>query len=246
MDLNKFSLNSSPAVRFLAAALGGLLLSASFPPLGMAWAAWIAPGLILFSGLGARSGRAFRIGFVAGLVHFLSSLYWLLNMPFTWHGIPVAPGAGWLALSAYCALYPAIWVWLCWQFFPGTCGTADQFVATGWLRRLVWAFAAGAIWNRPGIRPRENVDRLPVEFRGRVAISIAAPDSNRGHCRHIRRFLFGCLGPPYRCAARPWPWRGGLRRKACGPARDCLCSLWLAWRVLAPANWPPFQRRPKS
>ncbi len=166
MDLNKFSLNSSPAVRFLAAALGGLLLSASFPPLGMAWAAWIAPGLILFSGLGARSGRAFRIGFVAGLVHFLSSLYWLLNMPFTWHGIPVAPAAGWLALSAYCALYPAIWVWLCWQFFPGTCGTADQFVATGWLRRLVWAFAAGAIWTALEFARGRMLTGFPWNFVG--------------------------------------------------------------------------------
>ncbi|MGP8198633.1 MAG: apolipoprotein N-acyltransferase [Limisphaerales bacterium] len=146
MALTKFSLNSSPAVRFIAAALGGVLLSASFPPLGMAWAAWIAPGVILISGFGGERGRAFQMGFVAGLVHFLSSLYWLVNMPFAWHGIPIAPAAGWLALSAYCALYPAVWVWLCWKVFPGDCATADQFAATGWLPRLAWAFVAGAIW----------------------------------------------------------------------------------------------------
>ncbi|MGD0812340.1 MAG: apolipoprotein N-acyltransferase [Verrucomicrobiota bacterium] len=147
MALTKFWLNSSPAVRFFAAVLGGVLLSASFAPLGMAWAAWIAPGVILFSSFGGKSARAFGMGFVAGLVHFLSSLYWLLNMPFAWHGIPIAPAAGWLALSAYCALYPAIWVWLCWKFFPGPCATADQFAATGCLRRLAWAFVAGAFWT---------------------------------------------------------------------------------------------------
>ena len=103
--------------------------------------------MILFSGFGASSGRAFRMGFLAGLVHFLSSLYWLLNMPFAWHGIPIAPAAGWLALSAYCALYPAVWVWLCWKLFPGDCATPDQFAATGWLQRLAWAFVAGAIWT---------------------------------------------------------------------------------------------------
>ncbi len=230
MDLKKFSLNSIPR-RFLAAALGGLLLSASLPPLGLAWAAWIAPGLILFSGLGAGrahlnfwrcfgkgadlkplaprkrgegqgegfpknasspqpsppqvcggegetqvaqkvrcaragSGQAFRIGFVAGLVHFLSSLYWLLNIPFRWHGLPLGPGLGWLALSAYCALYPALWVWLCWKFFPGSCGTADQFLATGWLRRLAWAFAAGAIWTALEFARGTMLTGFPWNFVG--------------------------------------------------------------------------------
>ena len=146
MALNKFSLKSVPGGRFMAAAMGGILLSASFAPMGQAWAAWIAPGLILFSSLGARSGQAFWIGFVAGWIHFLSSLHWLLHMPFTWHGIPLAPGLGWLALSAYCALYPAVWVWLCWKMFPGK-SDADQFVATNWLRRLAWAFTAGAVWT---------------------------------------------------------------------------------------------------
>jgi apolipoprotein N-acyltransferase len=143
MALNKISLNSG---RFMAAALGGLLLSTSFPLPGMAWAAWIAPGLILFSALGARGGRAFWIGFTGGLVHFLSSLYWLLNMPFTWHGLPLAPALGWLALSAYCALYPAVWVWLCWKTFPGKSGV-DPFLDTGRMRRLAWTMVAGAIWT---------------------------------------------------------------------------------------------------
>jgi apolipoprotein N-acyltransferase len=165
MALNKFSLNSVPGGRFVAAALGGLLLSASFPPLGMAWAAWMAPGLILFSSLGCRSGQAFRIGFVAGLVHFLSSLYWLLNMPFTWHGVPLAPGLGWLALSSYCALYPAIWVWLCWKLFPGTSG-ADGFLSTGWLRRLAWTFAAGAIWTALEFARGRMLTGFPWNFVG--------------------------------------------------------------------------------
>jgi apolipoprotein N-acyltransferase len=90
--------------------------------------------------------RAFWLGFVAGWVHFLSSLYWLLHMPFTWHGIPLAPALGWLVLSAYCAIYPAIWVWLCWKLFPGERG-ANQFLSTHCLRRVAWTFAAGALWT---------------------------------------------------------------------------------------------------
>jgi apolipoprotein N-acyltransferase len=145
--LNKQWLNSSSPVRFVIAAIGGLLLSASFPPFGLASAAWIAPGVILFSALGAKGGRAFRIGFVGGFVHFLSSLFWLVNMPFAWHGIPIAPAAAWMALSAYCALYLATWVWLCWKIFPGNCSTLDQFVNSSRLRRSIWAIAVAAAWT---------------------------------------------------------------------------------------------------
>src|SRR5216117_3140595 len=82
-----------------AAILAGLLLAASFPKIGLAGLAWIAPGLMLFSALGRDGGEAFRLGYVAGLIHYLISLYWLLLIPF-----PVGAVAGWLSLSAYLAL----------------------------------------------------------------------------------------------------------------------------------------------
>lgn len=47
------------------------------------------------------------MGFVAGCVHYLISLRWLLHMPH-WAGSV----AGWLALSGYCALYAGAWNWL--------------------------------------------------------------------------------------------------------------------------------------
>ena len=40
------------------------------------------------------------VGFVAGLAHYLSMLYWLLLIPYRWHGIPLGPALGWIALSA--------------------------------------------------------------------------------------------------------------------------------------------------
>src|SRR5438093_12288232 len=72
--------------------------------------AWIAPGLMLMVAFRCSGGQTFRLGYVAGLTHYLVSLYWLLNIPVTF-----GPIVGWVALAAYLALYPAVWVWLCWK-----------------------------------------------------------------------------------------------------------------------------------
>jgi len=98
--------------RFPLAIVAGLLLALSFPNMGIAGFAWIAPGLMLAGALGKSDAESFRIGYVAGLAHYLASLYWLLLIPYRWHGIPLGPALGWLALSAYLALFPAAWVWM--------------------------------------------------------------------------------------------------------------------------------------
>jgi apolipoprotein N-acyltransferase len=81
----------------------------------MAGLAWVAPGCLLFAAAGRRGGEVFRIGFVGGLVYALTAFYWLLFIPF-----PAGAIAGWLALSAYLALYTAAWTWLCWQIAPAS------------------------------------------------------------------------------------------------------------------------------
>jgi apolipoprotein N-acyltransferase len=108
------SLVSSPLARsrYLLAVVAGLLLAAAFPKIGIAGLAWIAPGFMAAAALGKRGWESFRIGYVAGLAHYLAMLYWLLSIPYQWHGIPLGPAAGWLSLSAFLALFPATWVWL--------------------------------------------------------------------------------------------------------------------------------------
>ncbi len=141
--------------RYLLAAIAGLVLAAAFPKLSVAGFAWIAPGLILFCGIGQTGRQKFWIGFAAGVAHFLVSLYWLLSIPF-----PAGAVAGWLALSAYLSLYPAVWVWLCWRVFSrlvtesepalvqadSDSRGAEIFLRTTWKQRAVWAIACAAIW----------------------------------------------------------------------------------------------------
>jgi apolipoprotein N-acyltransferase len=127
----------------------GLLLAFSFPRFKLAGMAWIAPGLMLFSGFGQGGRRLFRLGYLSGLVYYFVSLYWLLFIP-----APLGAISAWLALSAYCAFYPAVWVWLCWRVFPvRPClpqskfqDARASFLSVTWAQRLAWALACGTLW----------------------------------------------------------------------------------------------------
>jgi apolipoprotein N-acyltransferase len=138
--------------RYGAAIVAGLLLAAAFPNGNVAGFAWVAPGLVLFTAAGLKGGGAFRVGYVAGLASYLASLYWLLLIPVT-GGLVFAKALGWIALSAYLALYPATWVWLCWKMFPVKWEEpfsvklwAEKFLAAGWSRRLAWTLSGAALW----------------------------------------------------------------------------------------------------
>ena len=117
--------------RYLAAIGAGLLLAGAFTKPGLAGSAWIAPALMLACACGKNGGDSFRIGCVAGLSFWLASLYWLLHMPVA--GYPIL---GWVALSAYLALYLAVWVWL----LAGRIGEGD------WVRRNLWSLIGAAVW----------------------------------------------------------------------------------------------------
>jgi apolipoprotein N-acyltransferase len=127
------------------------LLAISFPNFSVAGLAWVAPALMLLAAMGRPLKQAFRIGYVAGLTHYLISLYWLLHMPVAW-----LPILGWAALAAYLALFPATWVWFCWRTFPirlgddqgspDFAGLIERFHSVPWPSRLRWSITGAAAW----------------------------------------------------------------------------------------------------
>lgn len=117
--------------RYFLAALAGFGLATAFPKFDFAGAAWVAPALILACAYRTCGRAAFRIGYAAGLTFYLTTLYWLLHIPVT--GFPVF---GWIAMSAFLALYLATWVWL----------LAGHLGKGGWLRRSAWNLAGAAAW----------------------------------------------------------------------------------------------------
>ncbi|MBI5386933.1 MAG: apolipoprotein N-acyltransferase [Verrucomicrobia bacterium] len=134
--MNDLLSNWTEKQRYALAGAGGLLLAAAFPKLDVAGLAWVAPGMILFAALGAKS--PFRAGYVAGLAFHLAALHWLLFIPVSFY-----PILGWLALCGFLALYPAVWAWLC----AGSVVRGPwSVVSETWLARQAWALFCAAAW----------------------------------------------------------------------------------------------------
>ena len=159
--------------RLICAAAAGLLLTLAFPQFNLSALAWVSPGLLLLATAGAPSRDIFRIGYAGGLAHYLSSLAWLLYLPF-----PQTAWLGWLALSAYCALYPAMWVWLCWKLAPpiksnsadgtthGSGAILESLFASGWCRRQLWLLLCAAAWVALELARGRLLTGFPWNFLG--------------------------------------------------------------------------------
>ena len=127
---------------WVMAVIAGLIWSCAFPPVDCLPVAWLTPALLLWVTC-APPKRAFQLGLAAGLAHYLSSLSWLLY-------IPVSPGniAGWLVLSGYCSLYPALWAAFCWRLFPGDREKPikEAIQELQFSRRCAWGLACALGW----------------------------------------------------------------------------------------------------
>ncbi|WP_067987041.1 apolipoprotein N-acyltransferase [Nocardia caishijiensis] len=116
----------------LAAALGGFLLFASFPPRPLWFLAPFAVALLTLAVYGTNRARAgFGYGMLGGLAFFLPLL--------PWTGIYVGP-VPWLALSTACAVFFGLWGVLA-RWLGGLPGwpvwLALAWTATEWARSTV-------------------------------------------------------------------------------------------------------------
>lgn len=171
------------------AVLSGLLMAASFAPLAIGEAAWIALVPLLVATRFVAPRGALRLGLLAGSVGWLLSLAWLARVTV----------AGWCILSLYCALYvaatagvSALW----WRRFG-----ADRFlpnvgfmlVMTHLWAGLEWVrsnFATGFPWNALGVSQCGNTALLQVAAWGGVyAVSALVVWVNAGLVATILRYV---------------------------------------------------------
>jgi apolipoprotein N-acyltransferase len=103
---------TSPPKKILAI-FSGLALTASFTPLRFDWIAWFALVPLLKSLEDESSSRAFFLGFIAGLTHYLTLLYWIIPTLQNYGYLHFLVSAGVLILFClYLALYPALFSYL--------------------------------------------------------------------------------------------------------------------------------------
>jgi apolipoprotein N-acyltransferase len=96
-------------IKLALAILSGLLLTGSFPNMNISWLAWFAFVPLLISLRDLSIKQSFWLGFLSGMTHYLTLVYWLVHTMRTYGHLP------WhlsvlilILLSAYLTLYFAV------------------------------------------------------------------------------------------------------------------------------------------
>ncbi len=191
---------------WLLAALGGAALALCLPPFNQSTLAWFAltplVAAIWFSPRGRwHAVRLFGLGYVAGLVFFWTSLFWITTVT----------QPGWFVFAFYLALYPALWA----LFTGAVCRPRDPepgepLARCAWLSsfgnlRLAFRSAAawaglewlrgtmftGFGWNSLGIAMWQQTAMLQIaEFGGAAAVSFLIALVNLILVMTVRRFIY--------------------------------------------------------
>ncbi len=96
----------------LAAIISGLFLAAAFPKWDLTFLLPLALPPLYWALKDATPKRAFRLGFLAGLVANAGLLYWIVYVTHVFGRLPLPLAVGvMLLLAGYLALYRAFWAW---------------------------------------------------------------------------------------------------------------------------------------
>jgi apolipoprotein N-acyltransferase len=110
----------------------GLLLTIGLPDWDLYPLAWCALVPLFRAIQGKTPKQALGWGYLCGMVHFLTTLYWIRHVIFYYGGLPLPLAIGVLVLlCGYLALYPAVFAW----------------VAQRWERHhALWVLGLPAVW----------------------------------------------------------------------------------------------------
>lgn len=140
-------------MRITLATGGGLLLILAFPSYDLYPLAWIALAPVLLAIDGIRPNAAFRLGFLAGFLHFAGTVYWVTNSIHNYGHVPLpASIAVMLLLVAYLALYWGGFAFLINRISQGTTplkAAAAPFLWTSLELLRSWLFT-GFPWDLLG------------------------------------------------------------------------------------------------
>ncbi|MGO9018379.1 MAG: apolipoprotein N-acyltransferase, partial [Syntrophobacteraceae bacterium] len=97
----------------LLSALSGLLLSAGFPKPAMFYFSWVSFVPLLYAVKGKTGKQALALGYICGLVHSLTCLFWIYHAIYYYGGFsPAVSSLILLLLCSTMAVYPALFAFL--------------------------------------------------------------------------------------------------------------------------------------
>ncbi|MBU1344075.1 MAG: apolipoprotein N-acyltransferase [Proteobacteria bacterium] len=166
--------NTNFLFKYFPALISGLLLTLSFPKTGFSFLAFFALVPLLVSIRPRTSKASFYSGFTAGLVHFLTLIYWVIPTVHVYGGLhPILAVSTLTLLCFYLALYPAIFAFLLKKLDPASCfspilaaclWTGLEFIRT-------YAFT-GFSWGGLGYSQYLNLSLIQIaDFSGVYGVS---------------------------------------------------------------------------
>src|SRR5437868_5237376 len=154
--------------RILAAAVGGLLLFAAFPPLDWWFCAPVGLALTVLSLYGCRPRRALWIGYVGALVFLLPTLAWVRPIGYdAWVGLVALESLFYAVLAAGVVMVVRL---PCWPLWFGA-----LWVAMEWARSLVPI--GGFPWARVAFSQGESPYTQYAALGGAPLVSFAVATS---------------------------------------------------------------------
>ena len=168
--LSQTARDMGPRFRLAVAVLGGATLTLAFPPLlapGLhawpAYAAWLGLLPLLWLSWGQERDQALRSGFLFGFTFFAISLFYIH------HVRPMGPSAipAWLALSAWCALFPMAFAgivsegsrrtWAAPLLWMPAAWTLTEYLREHLLTGYPWASLGSSQWSNAALLPLVGV-----------------------------------------------------------------------------------------
>ena len=106
-------MNAITLKKILYAVLSGVILTASFPPGKLDWLVWVALVPLMKSLDDQTYSGAFKLGFITGLIHYLTLLYWIVVVLGSYGGLNFPTSLSvLLLLTLYLALFPGFFALL--------------------------------------------------------------------------------------------------------------------------------------
>ena len=144
----------------------GLLSSAAFPPWDLGWLAFIGWVPLLLGLERVRAREAAALGYAAGLVFYLATIWWVVNTMTTYGRMPLALSLVALVLlcgvlAAYTAVFACLLVsgrqrlWMpdaAWPVAAAALWTALEFLRTYLFSGFPWALLGYTQYRQPSVR----------------------------------------------------------------------------------------------